>query len=84
MEEDMNETDYEKLKRLFRDWGLGCTTVDEFGCSEEGCDLQLSLKDGQKAISLEYGHTLVGAYVGFFCVFVFNEDGTFATVGIGE
>ena len=63
-------TDYDKVKALFTELGIGFTEHDE--------------KDNVKVICCEAGSDKVIGYSGFFTDFEFDEDGKFIQMGVWE
>lgn len=65
-------TDYDKLKLLFDEFGVGYT--------EEPQDTE----SDRKEITCEDGSEKIKGYAMFYTVFVFNSDGSFNHMGAYE
>ena len=77
-------TDYEKLKNLFTEFGLGFEELSGHAVSGAISDLNDS-NTGNKAIACTMGeHLKVGGYTGFSSEFVFDKDGKFIQLNCWE
>ena len=77
-------TQYEKLKELFTEFGLGFEELS--GNAVSGAISSLDdTTIGNKAVLCEKGkHTKVGGYNGFSSEFVFDKDGKFIELNCWE
>jgi len=69
-------TDYEKVKKLFTELGIGITegALEDDGPNTKGRDIGLINESNAK----------IKGYSGFQTYFNFNEDGKFLDVGLWE